>query len=137
MIKCVLRSIGMNRITVNGVTIVSSGNVCVVNGRIVVGGKDVTPDAKEITIVVEGPVERLQVDACKGVSVTGNVGSISTASGDVEVTGNVNGGVSTASGDVTVSGGVGGFVKTVSGDVDCGNVAEGVSTNSGDISHRG
>ena len=111
----------MNRIMINGVVIESSGgsNISIRNSRVLVDGKDVTPDAKEITIVVNGAVERLEADACDKISVTGDVGDIKTMSGDVDITGSVSG-----------------SVKTMSGDVDCGNIGGSVSTMSGDIKHR-
>jgi hypothetical protein len=84
-----------------------------------VNGKDVTPDSKEINIVVNGDIEQLQVDCCNKISVTGNVKSINTKSGDVDVIGDVNGGI-----------------QTMSGDVDCGWVGGSISTMSGDVKHK-
>ena len=40
----------MNTISINGMTIQGSGNVVISNGKIMVNGKDVTPDSKEINI---------------------------------------------------------------------------------------
>ena len=111
----------MNRIVINGKTISASGrNVSIINNRVIVDGKDVTPDlaeTKEINIMVEGPIERLQVDACNKIGVRGNVGSIKTQSGNVDI----------------LSGNVQGSVQTMSGDVTCGNIAGSVSTMSGNI----
>ena len=80
---------------------------------------DITPDSKNITITVEGNVETLEVEACTKISVAGDVSSLSTVSGDVEVGGHVLGNV-----------------QTMSGDVDCGNVGGNISTMSGDVKHR-
>lgn len=111
----------MSTVIVNGVVIQTSGrgNVTVRGSRIIVDGKDVTPDSKEINIVVNGNIEKVEVDACDRISVTGDVGNIHAQSGDVDVTGNVTG-----------------SVQTMSGDVDCGNISGSVSTMSGDIKHR-
>ena len=84
-----------------------------------VNGKDITPDSKEINISVVGNIEQLKVDFCNKVSVEGNVKSISTQSGDVEVTGDVDGNI-----------------QTMSGDVDCGHVQGSISTMSGNVKHR-
>lgn len=109
----------MNTVVINGVIIQGGRNVSIVNGKITVDGKDVTPDAKEISIVVNGAVERLDVDACRTVSVTGDVGNVKTMSGDVDVSGDVKG-----------------SVQTMSGSVSCGNIAGGASSISGNITHR-
>lgn len=97
----------------------SGNNISISNGRVIIDGKDVTPDSKNITICVDGNISEMKVDACDSVVVNGNCGSVSTMSGDVEV-----------DGDVT------GSITTMSGDVDCGTVGGSISTMSGDIKHR-
>ncbi len=125
-----------NKITVNSVDIVGGRNVSIINGKVLVDGKDVTPNAKEITIQVIGDVDSLDVDYAQSVSITGNVQSVQTAAADVTIGGGVAGSVQTASGDVDVDGDVQGSVATVSGDVDCCDVAGNVTTVSGDITQR-
>ncbi len=107
----------MNKVVINGVTIIGGRSIVVRNGRIMVDGKDVTPDAKEINISVAGNVDRLEADACQKITVTGNVGNVATQSGDVDVGGNVNGSVQTMSGDVDCAGSIGGSASTMSGDI--------------------
>lgn len=85
------------------------------NGRVVVDGKDVTPDAKQISIEVHGDLHSVQADACERIHVTGSVGEVRTSVGDVHC------------GDVS------GSVQCMSGDVACSNVAGSVTTMSGDI----
>ncbi len=110
----------MNTIVINGVSITGGYNITVKGNKVFVDGKDVTPNAKEIRIEITGSVNRLEVDACNSISVTGNAGSVSTQSGSVAVGGNVTD-----------------FVQTMSGDVDCyGTVSGGISSMSGDIRHR-
>ncbi len=111
-------NIKMCTITING-NIYSGNSIVVTNGKVIINGKDVTPDSKEINISVVGDIEQLKVDACNKVSVEGSVKSISTLSGDVEVSGDVDGSIS-----------------TMSGDVDCGHVQGSISTMSGDVKHR-
>jgi len=108
----------MSTITINGNTY-SGNSVVVTNGKVLINGKDVTPESKDINISVEGNIEELKVDACNKVSVTGSVKNIATKSGDVDVTGDVDG-----------------SIQTMSGDVDCGHVQGSVSTMSGDVKHR-
>jgi len=108
----------MSTITINGNTY-SGNSIVVTNGKVIINGKDVTPEGKEINITVEGNIDELKVDACNKVSVTGSVKSIITKSGDIEVTGDVDGNI-----------------QTMSGDVDCGHVQGSISTMSGDVKHK-
>jgi DUF4097 and DUF4098 domain-containing protein YvlB len=78
----------------------------------------------------------LNVDACSTISVNGNVKALKTISGDVEVTGNIEGEVNTTSGDIECEGNIGGSVRTVSGDIDCGKISGNANTVSGDIKQR-
>lgn len=105
----------MSTISVNGVTYSGGRSVTITNGRVVVDGKDLTPDAKDIRIEVSGNVENITADACNSITVNGSVGEVSTQSGDVKC-GDVVGSVSVMSGDVRC-GSVGGSVKTMSGDI--------------------
>ena len=102
-------------ININGKTIFGK-SISINNNKIIIDGEDVTPDSKEISIKVEGNIEKLSVDACNQVTVTGDVGKINTMSGDVDVTGNVTGNIETMSGDVHC-GNVGGKIKTMTGDI--------------------
>ena len=108
-----------DRITINGVTIsgVSGKNITIQNNKVIVDGKDITPDTKEIHIEVHGNIDRLEVDACQKVSVTGNVGNVETLSGDVEVNGEIQGSVQTMSGSVDCAGAIKGSVSTMSGNI--------------------
>lgn len=109
----------MNTVSINGVTISGVGNIVISNGRVTIGGKDVTPEGKSIEIVVNGNIERLEVDSCSKVSVTGDIQNVKTQSGDVDVSGTVSGNI-----------------QTMSGDVDCSNVGGSISTMSGDVKYR-
>lgn len=110
----------MSFIIINGKPYVGS-NVSVQNGKVIVDGKDVTPDidSKEIIVTVDGNIQELNVDSCNKVTVNGNVVNLKTISGDVDVSGNVSG-----------------PIKTISGDVDCGNVGGSINTTSGDIKYK-
>ncbi|MBO4516167.1 hypothetical protein J5751_01735 [bacterium] len=124
---------------ING-RVFTGNNISINCGRIVIDGEECVnvkelPE-KEINITITGDVSDLKVDYCNRVQVNGSVKKLQTASGDVEVDGNVTGGIQTASGDVDVTGNVDGDVQTASGDVDCGNVSGRVSTMSGNIRHK-
>ena len=106
----------MVKMAINGVTFYDQGSVSIVGNKIILDGKDVTPDSKEINIKIEGNVDRLEIDCCQTFLITGNVGNIKSTSGNVEVSGEVKGSVQTISGDV-VCGNVSGNISTISGDV--------------------
>lgn len=105
-------------VIING-NVYEGNSVVIKNGKIIVDGKNVTPDSKEINIVVNGNIETLDVDACSKIDVTGDIGKIKTMSGDVKCN-NVKGDISTMSGDVSCKGNIVGNVKTQSGDISHG-----------------
>lgn len=113
-----IHDVSNSTVTINGVSYVGN-NVKIINGKVIVDGKDMTPDAKNITIHVDGDISSLNVDICEKLSITGNVNNVKTVSGDVNIGGNV-----------------GENVKTVSGDVKCGNISGKVTTVSGDIKNK-
>jgi hypothetical protein len=90
------------------------------DGRILVDGRDVTDEiaspapARELLIVVQGDVSKLEVYGSQRVTVNGNAGSVSTTSGLIEITGDVLGSAESVSGSITC-GKVSGNVKTVTG----------------------
>lgn len=108
----------MSTIRINNNSYVGN-SITITNGKVIIDGKDVTPESKAITISVEGNIDNLNVDACDKVTVSGNATKVKTMSGDVEIHGDVSG-----------------DVKTMSGDVDCGNIGGSVSTMSGDVKHK-
>ncbi len=120
----------MATVKFNGQTYVGS-NITITNGRVIIDGKDETPEGKHITISVEGDIQQLSVDTCHQVTVNGSCGSARSTSGDIKC-GEVKGDVGTTSGDIKC-GHVGGSVRANSGDIECGVVLGSVSTNSGDI----
>jgi len=103
-------------ITINGKTINMSGdNIIISNGKVLIDGKDVTPDAKKIDIKVTGNIETLDVDTCDRIHIEGEVYTVKTMSGEV-VCGDIKGDVKTMSGDVSADV-ITGKVKTMSGDI--------------------
>jgi hypothetical protein len=121
----------MSKITINGVTYQGGNSVVAIGNRVLIDGKDVTPDAKIINITVDGDLDSVSADCCQKIIVNGNAKSVNTQSGDIECK-DVTGSVKTMSGDVE-AGNVGGDISTMSGDVKCGTVAGSVRTTTGDI----
>jgi hypothetical protein len=103
-----------------------------INGHIYVGS-DVTISGDKIYL--DG-VEQKEVVTQRTlhVAVVGDIGTLKTVSGDVQVSGNV-GQLSTNSGDVHCSD-ILGYARTLSGDVSCRDVGGSIKTISGDIIKR-
>lgn len=80
----------MSIIDVNGVR-TNGQRLEIAEGRVYVGRRDVTPDAKEIHISIIGNIDRLEVDKCSTIFVTGDAGNIATR-GPVQISmgGNVS-----------------------------------------------
>jgi hypothetical protein len=110
-------------------------SITIINGKVFIDGKDVTPDAKEISISVEGNIENLEVDHAKAITIKGDVNKVKTGSGDISC-GNITGGAQTGSGDIDC-GVINGDVQTGSGDVNSTTITGSVRTGSGDIKYKG
>lgn len=72
-------------ININGVMIIffGCGNIVVLNGCVVVDGKDVIFDVKQIIIEVYGDFQLIEVDVCDCIYVIGLVGYVKIILGDV------------------------------------------------------
>ena len=103
-------------VIINGKLIQGNGNISVINNKIYVDGKDITPDAKEINIQVNGNINELKIDVANKLLIQGNVTNIQSTSADIQIKGNVLQNIRTTSGDVKCEQ-VLGNIKTVSGDV--------------------
>lgn len=121
----------MAGININGKMYVGK-KVTFINNKVYIDGVDTTPDAKQITISIEGTVENLQMEYCNKIDIKGDVGEVLSTSGDIYVTGNIGKNVRTVSGDVQAND-IGGDVTTTSGDVKCKHIKGNVKTVSGDI----
>lgn len=124
----------MSQVIINGKNYIGT-QVYITNGKVIIDGKNYTPDSKEINIQVDGNIEELKVDTCQKCIVNGNAGYVQTGSGDLEISGDITGNLQTGSGDIEC-GNVGGSVQTGSGDVKCNNVSGNVKTGTGDIKYR-
>jgi hypothetical protein len=112
-------------------------NITISGNKIIIDGVDITADhkdAKEISIVVNGDLENLDVDYCKQLAITGNVGKVRSGSADVNCN-DVLGNVQTGSGDVECES-ITGDVQTGSGDVKTTTISGSVRTGSGDIKYK-
>lgn len=123
-----------SNISING-NIVGGKSITIRNGQVIIDGVDHTPDLKNITIVVNGNVEQIQVEACNYIEVNGSVDEVSTTSGDIKIGGNVMGDARTVSGDVELNDCMG-SVSSTSGDIEANTINGSVKTLSGDIKYK-
>ena len=81
-------------------------NVTINNGKVTVDGKPLKDvisksNEKEIHIHIQGDIQRLEVDQCEHIEITGNVGRAKTNCGSFEIKGDVAGDVHTNCGSIT------------------------------------
>ncbi len=126
----------MASVTINGITY-SGNNVVVVNGKVIIDGREAKMDVikSNITINIEGNIEKLEADYCEKIIVKGDVNTLHSTSGNIDIQGNVTNTVNTISGDIECND-VGGNVNSTSGDINCHDIKGSVKTLSGDIKHR-
>ena len=123
----------MSVVIINGVKF-EGNNITVKNNKVFIGGKDMTPDSKEININVEGNIQDLDIDYCNNLNITGDASTIRSGSGNVTCN-DVHNGVQTGSGDVECNI-INGYVQTGSGDVNAQTITGSVKTGSGDIKYK-
>lgn len=99
----------MNKITINGKTIICSGNnVTIDNGKVIVDGEVIHESSGDVKAIIDGDVKSVK---CEGaVEVRGSAGTIDCG-GSCTVLGNVKGSID-AGGSVTFG--------NVGGDIDAG-----------------
>jgi hypothetical protein len=102
-------------IKINGETY-NGNSIIVENNNIIIDGKKVTPKEKNITITVEGNINKINADVVDEINIHGDCKSVKTMSGDVTINGYVDGNVQTMSGDVEAET-INGNVSTMSVDI--------------------
>ena len=105
-------------ININGMSF-NGSNISISNNKIYVDGKRVDEqfeDQKTFNIVVDGPLSKLDVENAESIEIKGDVGSIKTTNGNVQVSGSVNGDVKTVNGNVNAIN-IDGKVSTVNGNI--------------------
>ena len=102
-------------ITING-QIYNGNSIIVKNNNIIIDGDNVTPKEKNITITVEGNIDKINADIVDEINIHGDCNSIKTMSGDVTINGSVDGNVQTMSGDVEAET-INGNISTMSGNI--------------------
>ncbi len=107
------------RIVIDGGTIRITDGVVTVDGKSLNELENTDANEKTINISIEGNVERLEVDVCQTIKITGDCRRVKTNCGSIEIGGDVSGDVHTNMGSIT-----------------CGNVDGDCHTNMGSINKR-
>jgi len=104
----------------NGKTIVSgNGSIIISGNKVIIDGKDVTPDTKTINIQVTGNVQELEVDSCENLTISGDCNIVSSANGDIDIAGSVGGKVTTTNGNIKYRKLEVGAKTTINGNKNC------------------
>jgi hypothetical protein len=109
------------------------------NGSVVTSQSDLELDGDVSDVTIHSPEPIRTVDSVAATVYVSNgvSGSVSTTSGDIHVEkGDVGGGARSVSGDITISGNVDGFAATVSGNIDADAIFGSCYSVSGDIRSR-
>ena len=106
-----------SRCTINGKSY--SGNVSIVNGKVINNGKEVDDVSNQQQV---------------HVTIEGDCGDVSVGAGSVEVSGDIKGSASSGQGDVSCEGDIHGYAKSGQGDIRCsGSIQGDAKTGMGDI----
>lgn len=122
----------MSQIIINGKSY-SGSNISIINGNVIIDGKGVSIDEKQISIVVNGDLAELDANGCNKIEIAGNVNRLKNGFGDVSIRGSVTNDVQCGSGNIEVDGDITGSVTTGSGNVRARLIQGSVKTGSGNI----
>ena len=123
----------MAQIVINNRNFMGS-SVSIINGKVIIDGKEETIDDKEINIRVDGNIDTLDVGYCNKLDIVGNINKARSGSGDINCL-NITGGAQVGSGDIECET-INGDVQTGSGDVKSNTITGSVRTGSGDIKYK-
>ena len=111
----------------NGTVIVSGsiksssivGNsISIINNKIFVDSKEIETEEKEINIIVEGNLDKLEVDCCNSIKVNGVTKDVEVSNGNITISWDVKGNVNNINGNI-IAKVINGNCKTKNGDILC------------------
>ena len=97
---------------------IKGNNVSIINNKIFVDGKEIGTEEKEINIIVEGNLDKLEVDCCNSIKVNGVTKDIEVSNGNITISGDVKGNVNNINGNI-IAKVINGNCKTKNGDILC------------------
>ena len=97
---------------------IKGNNVSIINNKIFVDGKEIGTEEKEINIIVEGNLDKLEVDCCNSIKVNGVTKDVEASNGNITISGDVKGNVNNINGNI-IAKVINGNCKTKNGDILC------------------
>ena len=97
---------------------IKGNNVSIINNKIFVDGKKIGTEEKEINIIVEGNLDKLEVDCCNSIKVNGVTKDVEVSNGNITISGDVKGNVNNINGNI-IAKVINGNCKTINGDILC------------------
>ena len=97
---------------------IKGNNVSIINNKIFVDGKEIGTEEKEINIIVEGNLDKLEVDCCNSIKVNGVTKDVEVSNGSITISGDVKGNVNNVNGNI-IAKVINGNCKTKNGDILC------------------
>ena len=91
-------------------------NIVISNGKVIIDGKDQTPEGKEINISVDGNVNRLEVDYADRIDIKGDVAIADCKNGNLSCR-DIVGDAETKNGNIVCSGKIEGNATTKNGNI--------------------
>ena len=95
---------------------IEGNNVSIINNKIFVDGKEIETEEKVINIIVEGNLDKLEVDCCNSIKVNGVTKDIEVSNGNIAISGDVKGNVNNVNGNI-IAKVINGNCKTTNGDI--------------------
>ena len=97
---------------------IEGNNVSIINNKIFVDGKEIETEEKVINIIVEGKLDKLEVDCCNSIKVNGVTKDVEVSNGNISINGDVKGNVNNINGNI-IAKAINGNCKTINGDILC------------------
>ena len=97
---------------------IEGNSVSIINNKIFVDGKEIGTEEKEINIIVEGNLDKLEVDCCNSIKVNGVTKDVEVSNGNITISGDVKGNVNNINGNI-IAKVINGNCKTKNGDILC------------------
>ena len=97
---------------------IEGNSISIINNKIFVDGKEIETEEKVINIIVEGNLDKLEVDCCNSIKVNGVTKDVEVSNGNISINGDVKGNVNNINGNI-IAKAINGNCKTINGDILC------------------
>ena len=97
---------------------IEGNSISIINNKIFVDGKEIETEEKVINIIVEGNLDKLEVDCCNSIKVNGVTKDVEVSNGNITISGDVKGNVNNINGNI-IAKAINGNCKTINGDILC------------------